>query len=333
MYGGVAAQPLPETPTCDQQASVATVAAECAKTSAQAGSEAWSVDALTYLQRALTHLKNNDQEGAIDTLNQSINLNPHIAEAHFTRGTIYAARKEYDLALQDFDQAVELNPILTEAFQQRALVHRNRHEYAAAIKDLDAAVKLEPFNPGLLRDRGEAYLALGEYDHTVDDYQAAMMIDRNSVDPYVMANLLFFQGRFSQSAQTMQQVLKAKPADPYAMLWRYLAAAKANGAAAAAHELAELSTRTIDKRWPAAAIDYYLGRLDDNGLRAAAAISDATENIDQICQAAFYAGEAKLLKGTNDEAITLLHAATSRCEPNTPFFHGASAELKRLGVL
>lgn len=320
-----AAQSLPETP-CSADSNLAT--SECA-----ASTEGWSIDALSYLQRALAHLKNNDPQQAIEALNQSIKLNPHIAEVHFTRGTIHASRKDYASAVQDFDRAIELNPMMTEAFQQRAHVHTRKHEHAAAIKDLDAAVKLEPFNPALLRERGDAYLGLGDYDRAVDDCQAAMMIDRGSIDPYAMANLLFFQGRFSQSAQTMQQVLKAKPADPYAMLWRYLASAKANGAAAAARELAELSTRALDKKWPAPAIDYYLGRLDDHGLRSAASISDATENVDQICQADFYAGEAKLLQGTHEEAIALLRKAKSRCQPNTPFFHGASAELKRLGGL
>ena len=129
---------------------------------------------------------------------------------------------------------------------------------------------MEPFNPRLFRDRGDAYRAIGDYDGAVDDYQAAMSIDRSSVDPYAMANLLFFQGRFSQSAQTMQQALKMKPENPYAMLWRYLAFAKANGIPAAARELAEHSMRSVDTRWPTAAIDYYLGKIDDGALRGAA---------------------------------------------------------------
>ena len=192
-------------------------------------SEAWTVDALSYLQRALSHLKNGDRVTAMGELNEAIKLNPQIAEAYFTRGSIYAEDKDYDRALQDFDQAISLNPVLTEAFHQRALAHRGKLAFPHALKDLNAAIGMEPFNPRLLRDRGEAYLALGDYDRAVDDYQAAMSIDRSSIDPYSMANLLFFQGRFSQSAQTMQQVLKVKPENPYAMLWRYLAFAKANG--------------------------------------------------------------------------------------------------------
>ena len=61
--------------------------------------------------------------------------------------------------------------------------------------------------------------------------------------------------------------------------------------------------------------------------------SEASDNSEQICQANFFAGEAKLLKGVHEEAIALLRAAQSQCQPDSPFFHGASAELKRLGAL
>jgi lipoprotein NlpI len=334
----LAAQPNSAAINCGQETSLpaqAQATRDCAKAHGQIEprSEAWTVDALSYLQSALSHLKNGDRVSAVGDLNEAIKLNPHMAEAYFARGSIYAEDKDYDRALPDFDQALSLNPALTDALHQRALAHRGKLKYRHALKDFDAAIGMEPFNPRLLRDRGDAYLAIGDYDRAVDDYQAAMSIDRSSIDPYSMANLLFFQGRFSQSAQTMQQVLKAKPENPYAMLWRYLAFAKANGIPAAARELAEHSTRSIDKRWPTPAIDYYLGKIDDGALRGAAMTSQAPENSEQICQANFFSGEAKLLKGINEEAIALLRAAQSQCPPDSPFFHGASAELKRLGAL
>ena len=334
----VTAQSNSAATNCAQETSIAKQAqptGDCAKANLQLDprSEAWTVDALSYLQRALSHLKNGDRVAAMVELNEAIKLNSQIAEAYFTRGSIYAEDKDYDRALQDFDQAISLNPVLTEAFHQRALAHRGKLEFSQALKDLNTAIGMEPFNPSLLRERGEAHLALGDYDRAVDDYQDAMSIDRSSIDPYSMANLLFFQGRFSQSAQTMQQVLKIKPENPYAMLWRYLAFAKANGVAAAARELADHSTRSNDKRWPTAAIDYYLGKIDEGALRGAAQSSEALKNSEQICQANFFAGEAKLLKGVHEEAIGLLRAAQSQCRPDSTFFHGASAELKRLGAL
>ena len=334
----VAAQSNSAATNCAQDTSIAgqaQVTEDCAKANLQFDprSEAWTVDALSYLQRALSHLKNGDRVTALGDLDEAIKLNPHIAEAYFTRGSIYAEDKDYDRALLDFDQAISLNPVLTDAFHQRALAHRGKLDFPQALRDLNAAIGMEPFNPRLLRDRGEAHLALGDYDRAVDDYQTAMSIDPSSIDPYSMANLLFFQGRFSQSAQTMQQVLKIKPENPYAMLWRYLAFAKANGIPAAARELAEQSTKAIDKRWPTAAIDYYLGKIDEGALRGAALTNEALKNSEQICQANFFAGEAKLLKGIHEEAIGLLRAAQSQCRPDSQFFHGASAELKRLGAL
>jgi lipoprotein NlpI len=266
-------------------------------------------------------------------INEAIKLNPYVAETYYTRGTIYASAKDYDSAMQDYDKAISLNPALAEAFHQRALLHERKQDHRQAIKDLDVAIGLEPNTPGTLRDRGNVYRAMGDYDRAVDDYQAAMSLDRNMIDPYSMANLLFFQGRFVQSAQTMQQAVKAKPENQHAVLWRYLALAKASGVQVATRELSEQSARLIDKRWPAPVIDYYLGKIDDGAMQAAANTTEATDKVEPNCQAVFYAAEAKLLKGTNEDAIALLRAARSQCAPDTTFYHGASSELKRLGQL
>jgi lipoprotein NlpI len=323
---------------CEQEAGTpapSRPSTDCPKASTvdDLASQEWTPDALTFHQRALDEVKRGDLDGALRDLDEAIRLNPYAAEAYYTRGTIYARAKSYDRAMEDYDKAISLNPFLADAFHQRALLYQGRGDYRQAIKDFDVVLGLEPNNPGALRDRGDAFRAIGDYDRAVDDYQSAMGIDRATIDPYSMANLLFFQGRFSQSAQTMQQVVQAKPDDQHAALWRYLAVAKSRDVPTAARDLANQSAKFMDKRWPAAAVDYYLGKIDEKAMHAAAGAADASESQEQNCQAIFYAAEAKLLKSANEEAIALLREARSQCPPNTAFFHGASAELKRLGQL
>jgi lipoprotein NlpI len=64
---------------------------------------------------------------------------------------------------------------------------------------------------------------------------------------------------------------------------------------------------------------------------AAAENPEPKKNTEQICEANFYAAEAKLLKGATEEAIPLLRAAEKECPPTFYEAHGARAELKRLG--
>ena len=82
---------------------------------------------------------------------------------------------------------------------------------------------------------------------------------------------------------------------------------------------------------PTAVLEFYLGKIDESSLYAATEATDETLKTERQCQAHFYVAEAKLLKGAKDDAISGLQVAKSQCAPNTSFFHGANAELKRFG--
>ena len=219
-----------------------------------------------------------------------------------------------------------------DAFRQRALVHQVSGEYRQALEDFDKALVREPRNGLLLRDRAMAHRDAGNYDQAVDDYEEAMHLGFSAVDPYPLGELLFYQGRFHQSAQTLQQVVRTRPDNHHAGLWRYLALGKANDNRSATRELTDLATRALaDKRWPAAVWEFYTGKIDEASLYAAAEAAEGIVKSEQQCQANFYVAEAQLLKGAKENAISRLQAAKSQCPPSTAFFHGANAELKRFG--
>ena len=115
------------------------------------------------------------------------------------------------------------------------------------------------------------------------------------------------------------------------MLWRYIALAKENKLDIAAQELSENAAKFTKPRWPAAVIDYYLGTIDEKKMYVAADDTDPKKRSEQLCETNFYTGELKLLKNTPNEALPLLRAAERDCPATFYEFHGASAELKRLG--
>lgn len=289
-------------------------------------------DAMSLHQRALDYFDQNDFDRAAADLNAAIEINPHYTPAYYLRGRLLAQRQEFSQAIADFDRAIAQDDSFAEAYRQRGVAHRERRDYRQALKDLDKAIGFEPKNATMLRDRAFAHRDAGNYDDAVDDYEQAMRLGFSAIDPHPLADLLFFQGRFLQSAQTLQQVVRAKPDNRHAALWRYLALGKANDERGAARELAEQSARTAsDKRWPTAVWEFYQGKLDESALFAAIEQSEETVKAEQQCQAHFYVAEAKLLKGAKDDAIDRLKSAKTKCPPNTAFFHGANAELKRFG--
>jgi lipoprotein NlpI len=289
-------------------------------------------DATSLHQRALHFFNQNNYESALADLHAAIRVNPYYTPAYFLRGQIFAGKKEFAAAIEDFNTVIAQDASVANAFHQRALAHQESRDYRHALQDFDKALALEPHNALLMRDRAIANRDAGNYDQAVDDYEAAMRLGFSAVDPHPLADLLFFQGRFHQSAQTLQQVIRTRPDNRHASLWRYLALGKANDDSGAARELAELATRaSIDKRWPAAVLEFYLGKIDESSLYAATEATDETLKTERQCQAHFYVAEAKLLKGAKDDAISGLQVAKNQCAPNTAFFHGANAELKRFG--
>lgn len=295
-------------------------------------SEEQPSDATGLYQRALDFLTQNNHERALADLHAAIHVNPYYTPAYLLRGQIFAGKKEFAAAIADFNRVIAQDTSVAIAFHQRAIAHQGNMDYRHALTDFDKALALEPRNALLLRDRAIAHRDSGNYDQAAHDYEQAMRLGFSAIDPHPLAELLFFQGRFHQSAQTLHQVVRIKPDNRHAALWRYLALSKANDDRAAARELAEQSARAAaDKRWPTAVFEYYLGKIDESSLYAATEAADETPKSDRQCQANFYVGEAKLLKGAKDDAISRLRAAKSQCATNASFFHGANAELKRFG--
>ena len=132
-----------------------------------------------------------------------------------------------------------------------------------------------------------------------------MRLGFSAIDGHPIGDL-FFPRPLIESAQTLQLVDHHQRVDHHAALWRYLALAKANDDRSAARGLAEQSARAnLDKRWPAAIVEYYPGR-SASFLYAAAETAEESNQIEQRCQANFYVAEAKLLKGAKDKAISRL---------------------------
>ncbi len=146
-----------------------------------------------------------------------------------------------------------------------------------------------------------------------------------------MGYTLFYLGRIGPSADAMEQRVKVAPQDMYAILLRYIALTKENRIEIASRELSEHAAKLDVTRWPAPVIDFYLGKIGEMEMYAGAENSDPKKRTEQICEANFYAAEAKLLKKATNEAIPLLRAAENECPTTFYESHGASAELKRLG--
>ena len=132
----------------------------------------------------------------------------------------------------------------------------------------------------------------------------------------------FDAGDFQGAASSLARSLELKD-DGYAMLFRYLARARA-GETGAAAELEANAGRLKTKDWPYAAIELYLGR------RSPELTLGAASKPEQQCEAHFYTGEWLILQKKPAEAETALRKAVETCPKTFVEYAAAQAELKRL---
>lgn len=286
--------------------------------------------AAAFNNRGNVYRDKRDYDRAIQDYDEAIRLNPNYALAFNNRGIAYRSKRENERAIQDYDRAIKLNPKYAAAFNNRGNVYRDMRDYDRAIQDYDEAIHLNPNYVLALNNRGRAYNEKRQYDRALADYEAAGRIDPASASHFRIARAFFYLGRFAESAEASLQALMASPQNKYVILWRYIAQARSNGVRAASEELVVNAAKLTEQRWPAPIIGFYLGKVGEKEMYAAADSSDPKKKNEQLCEANFYAAQAKFLGNATTEAVPLLRAAEKDCPPTFVEAHGASAELRRL---
>jgi tetratricopeptide (TPR) repeat protein len=324
--------------------------------------------AAAYNSRGIAYKAKGDVDKAIADYDQAIRLNPNSAPAFNNRGYAYFAKSSYDHAVTDFDEAVKLDPQYALAFNNRGYAYFMQKDYDRAISDYDQAIRLDPLpavagvggsgrsHVNIYVNRGVAYALKGDFDHALSDYYEAIRIDPNYARAFGSRGHVFRHiGNYARAISDYSEALRLDPSDtgvyadrgfvhflvadypqatadlaqaiahlaePYPILWRYLARTRAGGDGTA--ELATAAGQLKTKGWPYPVVEFYLGKRTVEDIAAAAA------GAEERCEAQFYLGEWRLLRGDRTKAKEALEAAKATCPASFYEHDGAIAELGRI---
>jgi len=293
-------------------------------------------DAGTLRNRAAVHTAKRDLDRALADLDAALKLEPGSVEALLRRAAIRGERGDLDRTIADAARVIELNPKAADGYNLRGWVHLQRRQFDAAIADFDRALALNARHLPALTNRLAAWSATKDYARALADLEALAQLAPAGADHRSIGMLRFVLGRYAESADALGRALQARAGDHYAALWRYLAQARAGEEPAARAGLAQ-ATQSLGGRWPAAVVNLYLGKGSEAAMLAAANAANVANDADpktranRLCEANFYAGQAKLLRKQEAQALPLLRAAEKDCPRHLAEYDGAVAELKRLG--
>ena len=287
-------------------------------------------NAIVFNNRGNAYRDKQDHDSAILDYSQAIRLDPSYVVAFNNRGNAYRNKQDYDKAIQDYSQAIRLNPNYALAYNNRGYTHFDKKDYERAIQDFNLAIRLDPKYTVAYNNRGNAYLSKNEYSRAIEDYRVVLQLDPKNSGAYAnRAHARFFLGEFSSAVPDFAKAAELQSSYPYYPIWLYLAEARSGRNAR--RGLEDLARRLDLSKWPGPVVEFFLERTLEGSLLRAAEDPDPKKRIEQVCEANFFAAQARLIRGEVEPALSLLRAAQRYCPPSFIEFIGAQAELMKLG--
>jgi tetratricopeptide (TPR) repeat protein len=296
----------------------------------QRGEESRDNQAVAYSSRGDAYRAKGLFDMAFADYTRAIELNPNYEQAYYGRSYIYMKKGEFDAAIADCTRAISANPKYENAYICRGYTYFRKGDAGQAVADYTRAISVNPkFLPAYIA-RAFALEASGDYQKALADKAIAVELSPNNAGLVFQLGLgQFLTGDFRSASATLKRSLDMKN-DIHAMLYRYLARARA-GEATGAEELEVNAGRLKTNEWPYAVIDLYLGK------RSPALTLEAAGKPGDECEARFHIGEWYILQNQPAEAEAALKMAAETCRnalsqyPKILYeYHGAQAELKRM---
>ena len=190
----------------------------------------------------------NDNDRAIADYSDAIKLNPKYANAYVGRGSAWYAKKDYDRAIADYDEAIRIDPNNGLSYLDRGFAWSAKKDLDRAIADYDEAIRRYPTYAEAFDQRGHAWQTKGNLDRAIADFGETIKIDPQHIDAMnSRGRAYFYKGDFAASAADLLNASKLTD-DPYTMLWRFLARARAGQDATS--ELSDNAARLKNKTGP-----------------------------------------------------------------------------------
>ena len=162
--------------------------------------------------KAQIQLRQNDPNGAVDSLQNALRNDPDNAVAHYQLGIAFAQQHNDGRAESEWREAVRLRPDLTDAQRSLASLELGRGDVDAILQTAQQIITGQPYSADGFILKGIADLARQKYgDAQHDAEQAAQRAPQNPA-PYVqMGNIQLAQKHYADAEKFYQQALDKDP--------------------------------------------------------------------------------------------------------------------------
>ncbi len=146
--------------------------------------QAQSVKKLIKEARSLSEAK--DYTGAIDKLNQALQLEPENGDAFFLRGSVFYKQENFQAAVRDLTAASNKNPKNAAILEELALSQLKTNENIDAINTLDRIIGLSPKTSRFYHLKEETQLKSKNYEGVIQTGTAALSVNKEDDYSYYL---------------------------------------------------------------------------------------------------------------------------------------------------
>ncbi|MGA9378162.1 MAG: tetratricopeptide repeat protein, partial [Phormidium sp.] len=118
--------------------------------------------------------------GAIENLNQAINLDPNNSEFYSYRGSIRFLVEDVTEAIKDTEQAININNRTADNYLQLGLYLVRIKEFQKAIDNYTKALEINPYLTLALLCRSRAYLYFGDFKKALEDCELMLCLHQDT---------------------------------------------------------------------------------------------------------------------------------------------------------
>lgn len=283
------------------------------------------VDALIY--KGQMQLRQNDPNGAVDSLQSAQRNDPDNATAHYWLGNAFAQQHNEDQAELQWREAVKIRPDLSDAQRALAALALRRGDLDALSQTAQQIITAQPYSADGFILKGIADLAREKYSDAQQDAQQAMQRAPQSPAPYVqMGNIELIQKHYDPALTFYHQALDKDPSSGEGLsgvMNTYFVQKQFDKAIAAANAQIAKSPNNANF-YDLLGTALFNGKKDLPG--AEAALRKAVELDKNNTDALEKLGKVQIQEGSADKALAL-YQQTIKDNPREVNFYILSGEL------
>ncbi len=162
--------------------------------------------------QAVTLLKKDQPQKAMDYLNEALKMMPTNAAVYFDRAAAYGALKQFEASIADATSGLHYDPKSKRGYFERSAAYHNLGKENEAIADLDCLLELDPHSAQAYNNRAWSYNVLNEPNKAIADSTRAINIDRRGAYAYDTRGVAFcLKGMYRAALPDFQKFTQLRP--------------------------------------------------------------------------------------------------------------------------